>query len=295
MRNPNKLFHRPQVYIFLLGSLLYLLLGSAVIKTFDTNAWLTVVRGGLWPYPLIGQIVLVLTLLFTATYLSAILNLNLMIQTLIVFLTCQMLFMTYEKPTFWGPWSSYYPQKLLSVFFLAISVWLIIQLISSMSSLIPQLVMVFLLFTNFSLQTPNVLLNKSNLVLNPHKVTQLEVDTAAALSLILERVDKKESFAFWNKFSWPAESSANAWAGLAWEKYPGNWSMPIDDGVYASNSSGPLGQRAYHNGDQSDSTNLCRLIESLPENSVIYTQAVLETSNAIADCKLSKKIEVRFE
>ena len=295
VRNPNKLFYRPQVYMFLLGSLLYLFLGSLVIKTFDTNGWLTVVRGGLWPYPLIGQIVLVLTLLFTASYLSRNLNLNLLIQTLIVLLTCQMLFMTYEKPTFWGPWSSYYPQKLLSVFFLAISIWLLIQLISSMNSLIPQLVMVFLLFTNFSLQTPNVLLNKTDLVLNPHKITQLEMDTAAALSLILERIDKKESFAFWNKFSWPAESSANAWAGLAWEKYPGNWSMPIDDGVYSSNSSGPLGQRAYHNGDQSDSTNLCRLIESLPENSVIYTQVVIETSNAVTDCKLSKKIKIRFE
>jgi hypothetical protein len=71
--------------------------------------------------------------------------------------------------------------------------------------------------------------------------------------------------------------------------------MPKDDGVYASNSSGPLGQRAHHNGDQLDETNFCRLLDILPENSIIYTRIVRETTKLVSDCKFNRKIQIKFE
>jgi hypothetical protein len=285
---------KPHLFLLVpLAGFLYVVVGAIVLKKLDTNRGLTIERGGMWQSPLMEIILFTLVLLLLMAHFSGVNIFNVFFQTVATLLTCQLLFQTYDIPSIWGPWTSYYPQKLLTVFFLSLAIWLIVQIVATRIERFTQIVLLSLLFTNFWLQTPNVLLDKLKIAYDSSSATQLQIDTAAAITFVSQKAQSQETFAFWNKFSWPAESSANAWAGLAWEKYPGNWSMPNHDGTFTANNSGPVGNRAYHNGNQNDNSNLCRLSDLLPENSIIYSNNLKETKAALKMCKDVKQIEVR--
>jgi hypothetical protein len=200
-----------------------------------------------------------------------------------------LLFMSYDQPSLWGPWTSYYPQKLISIFFIAFSIWLAIQLLSFKKSYLLTILIALLFFSNLQLQIPNTGWNLTRTAYENSESVSKQQKYAEMLTFVLEKVDNRQSFAFWDYFDWPAEGSANSWAGLAWEKYPGNWSMPFDDNIYSSNSSGLVGSRSYHNGDQNDLTNLCRLAEILPSNSVIYSRNPLQVEVNLNKCEIGNR------
>jgi hypothetical protein len=267
-------------------------MGSKVLESLDKDAWLTIPRMGIWS-PFSPNVLLLLCLLTSAILFAMgampVLQLG---QLVILVLTCQLLFMTYENPTLWNPWTSYYPQKILVMFSLAFLLWSLSRILQLQKSWLVHSIVFIAISGNFTLDLPNPLFTYSKSALSIQDLTTYERETARALRFVANASNSEESFAFWNNFEWPIEGSANAWAGLAWEKYPGNWSMPSDDGSWVLGYSGPIGGRAYHDGNQANSENLCRLIDMLPNGSAIFTKNSYDFQTDSQNCDKSKPYSV---
>jgi hypothetical protein len=285
-----------RIFFFALIVLLTLispLIGSKIILDLDTYAWLTLPRGGFWQTALTTNFVFIYLLLSVILMLMGNIKFLSVYQLFLCAALCQTLFLTYDNPQFWGPWSSYYPQKLITLFFLSSCIWFATEILGRSKSIAVCVVVVSLSLSNFLSQTPNVLGQRVLEVISPNQIDSLEHEYAEALTFTIEQSDNKRPFVYWNYFEYPAENNANAWAGIAWERYPGNWSQPSDASAFTSNLSGPVGSRSFHNGDQTDPSNLCRLIELLPNQSIIYTRNILETQSTINDCGQSKQFDLR--
>ena len=264
-----------------------------IVRKIDHGNILGIPRGGIWPEFDINFYMGALLLIYL---LALAINLDYKLhvfQFCTVLILCQFLFSLYPDAKFWFPWTSYYPQKLFSAFYLFSFLVLMLDLIKKRKTILFLLVFVFSILNNFYLTLPNPIFLKTQQVVGLKSFTSTESQQALALTFVLSKVSDKTPFAFWQYFEWPSESSANAWAGLAWEKYPGNWSLKHDDLKFQTNYSGPLGNRNYHNGDPSDTTNLCRLAEILPLGSIIYTHEIKQTRSVLNDCKKQVFIVVK--
>lgn len=274
---------------------LALISGVIIIRSIDRKGYLTIPRGGIWQTFDVHLLIGILILLFALLFQAKVPIMFYVIQIFTLGLICQILFSVYNPPLIWAPWSSYYPQKVFTLFYLAICLWILMDLLIVVKEKFILIPVVFLLCSNLFLELPNPMLQKTVKFLNPTSLTILERQGAEAITFIRARIDERRPFVFWDFYDWPAESSANAWVGLAWEKYPGNWSMRKDDLTFNTNYSGPIGNRNYHNGNPIDESNLCRLIELLPEESVIYTRNPLTVYQLKVRCAGSKNIEIRTE
>lgn len=288
-------FNEYRFAFIMTGALLTFLslnLGVRVVKQIDVVGYLTIPRGGIWPEFNVNIYLGFLILLFVIMHQSGIFSGLYSLQLWVLVATCQLLFLGYENPRFWSPWSSYYPQKLFTLVYLAFNLWIIAKLLAHKRDILISVALIFSLALNFYLQLPNPILDKTTRNINTNLNSKLELQGPNALSFILTKIDERKPFAFWNFYDWPVESSVNAWAGLAWEQYPGNWSLPKDDLLFNTNYSGPVGNRNYHNGNQADITNLCRLVELIPDGGVVYTKDAVEVLRILKKCGVNKSLSI---
>jgi hypothetical protein len=296
VRVPRNAFNEYRFAFLMTGALLTFLslnLGVRVVEQIDVVGYLTIPRGGMWPDLNVNIYLGFLILLFVIMHQNGIFSGLYSLQLWVLVVTCQLLFLGYENPRFWSPWSSYYPQKLFTLVYLAFSLWIIAKLLAHKRDILISVALIFSLALNFYLQLPNPILDKTTRNINTNLNSKLDLQGPNALSFILTKIDEKKPFAFWNFYDWPVESSVNAWAGLAWEQYPGNWSLPKDDLLFNTNYSGPVGNRNYHDGNQTDIKNLCRLASLLPSGSVIFTRDIIQTKVSLRSCELQAPIALR--
>jgi hypothetical protein len=269
------------------------ILMQKVVRRIDHGYILGIPRGGIWPEFNINFYLGVLLMAYLIAQLTKMDYRLHVLQFCTTLILCQFLFSLYPDAKFWSPWSSYYPQKLFSAFYLFSFLVLLLDFIKTNKSTLFVFVFVFSIANNFYLVLPNPIFQKTQQIVGLKSFTSTESQQAEALTFVLDKVSDRTPFAFWQYFEWPSESSANAWAGLAWERYPGNWSLKSDDLKFNTNYSGAIGNRNYHQGDPYDFSNLCRMADLLPAESVIYSREVENTETALRGCGKTYKLSVK--
>jgi hypothetical protein len=274
-----------RVYLGIL-SIGFIVIGSQLLKLLDRNYVLTIPRGGIWELFSPMPSLILICFMFSILKLLGSENVGLWIgQLVVLLLTCQILFSTYPDPKLFGPWTSYYPQKILVIFVISSFLICYVEIISRARSLILHFALILTLFFNLNLDIPSPIGSFSIAAIGKGDLGAIQKESSEVLDFVISAPDKKTPFAFWHYFNWPAEGSANAWAGLMWERYPGNYSMPVDDPLWKHTYSGPVGNRVWHNGNPEDSTNLCRLVELMPNGSIVFTRNSEELLQEYIKCR----------
>jgi hypothetical protein len=212
-----------------------------------------------------------------------------------VFSTCSVLFSLYPSGSFWNRFNTYYPQKL---FFISVigGIFGCVSRICIVSKQKNNSFRAGSSFLSFSLILGMIFYAQAQVDMRAYPFDVIFKDFGAAYHNGVEDMDPNmfidllqksklnKPFGFWHYYPWPAESGALSWAGVIWENYPGNLSRQHPISSSLSIVSGPFGNRDWHNGDPSDSSNLCRMAELLGPNGVIFTRDKIKTDLEISSC-----------